>query len=116
MNRFVIVGNGFDLAHGLPTRYEDFLLSYFEKAIKISRENALDAIFKDQYEPYSDRLISVFCNHAAETKYENLSTIIIFAFLANVSGLPLVTLVSNLEPMLITKSEFWIVKFPLLEP
>ncbi len=23
MNRIVLIGNGFDLAHGLPTRYED---------------------------------------------------------------------------------------------
>lgn len=28
MNRLVILGNGFDLAHGLPTRYEDFMLHY----------------------------------------------------------------------------------------
>lgn len=25
MNRIVLIGNGFDLAHGLPTRYEDFI-------------------------------------------------------------------------------------------
>lgn len=24
MNRLVLIGNGFDLAHGLKTRYEDF--------------------------------------------------------------------------------------------
>lgn len=24
MNRIVLIGNGFDLAHGLNTRYEDF--------------------------------------------------------------------------------------------
>lgn len=34
MNRLVIVGNGFDLAHGLKTRYEDFLLDYLIKHIK----------------------------------------------------------------------------------
>lgn len=26
MNKLVIIGNGFDLAHGLPTKYEDFML------------------------------------------------------------------------------------------
>lgn len=31
MNRIVIIGNGFDLAHGLKTQYEDFLLWYFKK-------------------------------------------------------------------------------------
>lgn len=36
MNRLVIVGNGFDLAHGLKTRYEDFLLDLFKKALQES--------------------------------------------------------------------------------
>lgn len=25
MNRIVLIGNGFDLAHGLPTKYENFI-------------------------------------------------------------------------------------------
>ena len=29
MNRLVIIGNGFDLAHGLPTRYCDFIDNYW---------------------------------------------------------------------------------------
>lgn len=32
MNRLFIIGNGFDLAHGLKTRYEDFLLWYLKSA------------------------------------------------------------------------------------
>ena len=31
MNRIVLIGNGFDLAHGLPTRYEDFIDWYWGK-------------------------------------------------------------------------------------
>lgn len=31
MNRIVLIGNGFDLAHGLPTRYEDFINWYWDK-------------------------------------------------------------------------------------
>ena len=31
MNRIVLIGNGFDLAHGLATRYEDFINWYWEK-------------------------------------------------------------------------------------
>lgn len=31
MNRIILVGNGFDLAHGLKTRYEDFINWYFEQ-------------------------------------------------------------------------------------
>jgi hypothetical protein len=30
MNRLVIIGNGFDLAHGLPTSYKDFIDDYWE--------------------------------------------------------------------------------------
>lgn len=31
MNRLVIIGNGFDLAHGLKTRYEDFINWYWDE-------------------------------------------------------------------------------------
>jgi hypothetical protein len=31
MNKLVIIGNGFDLAHGLKTRYEDFILWFLNK-------------------------------------------------------------------------------------
>lgn len=31
MNRIIIVGNGFDLAHGLKTKYEDFINWYWDK-------------------------------------------------------------------------------------
>jgi hypothetical protein len=33
MNKLVIIGNGFDLAHGLKTRYEDFLLWYINEKL-----------------------------------------------------------------------------------
>lgn len=33
MNRLVLIGNGFDLAHGLNTRYEDFINWYWEQKI-----------------------------------------------------------------------------------
>lgn len=31
MNRLVIIGNGFDLAHGLKTGYKDFIDWYWDK-------------------------------------------------------------------------------------
>ena len=34
MNRLVLVGNGFDLAHGLPTRYEDFINWYWDQRVE----------------------------------------------------------------------------------
>ena len=34
MNRIIIIGNGFDLAHGLKTKYEDFINWYFDKWVQ----------------------------------------------------------------------------------
>jgi hypothetical protein len=33
MNRLIIIGNGFDLAHGLKTSFNDFISDYFCNAI-----------------------------------------------------------------------------------
>ena len=32
MRQLFIIGNGFDLAHNLPTSYEDFIVFKFKKA------------------------------------------------------------------------------------
>ena len=34
MNRIILIGNGFDLAHGLPTSYRDFIKSYWQTRMK----------------------------------------------------------------------------------
>lgn len=40
MNRLVIIGNGFDLAHGLPTSYKDFIDDYWRNiACKFTKSN-----------------------------------------------------------------------------
>jgi len=33
MNRLIIIGNGFDLAHGLKTKYSDFILWYLNRSL-----------------------------------------------------------------------------------
>ena len=38
MNRIILIGNGFDLAHKLKTRYQDFLDDYWRTTIKAIRE------------------------------------------------------------------------------
>ncbi|MDV6169645.1 AbiH family protein [Flavobacterium sp. DG1-102-2] len=56
MNRLVIVGNGFDLAHGLPTGYCDFIDSYWDvvlEDIKFQNESKIS---------YEDNLISFQMN------------------------------------------------------
>ena len=35
MNRIILVGNGFDLAHGLKTKYEDFINWYWGRWLKV---------------------------------------------------------------------------------
>ncbi len=37
MNRVILIGNGFDLAHGLPTRYVDFINWYWEFCVSSLR-------------------------------------------------------------------------------
>lgn len=54
MNRLVIVGNGFDIAHGLETKYEHFLLDLFKKAL-LTSESSPERI-------YETKLFKVTCN------------------------------------------------------
>jgi len=49
MNRLILVGNGFDLAHGLKTSYNSFLLHYIKKVFNHA--------YKNKY--YSDGLIRI---------------------------------------------------------
>ena len=46
MNRIILVGNGFDLAHGLKTRYEDFINWYFDQ-LKKELSDCLSPTFED---------------------------------------------------------------------
>lgn len=48
MNRLVIIGNGFDLAHGLPTGYGDFIDDYWAN-IKDSNYNELVSFNLDNF-------------------------------------------------------------------
>ena len=47
MNRVIIVGNGFDLAHGLRTKYEDFINWYWDKWYE-KAHRSLNFIEKDE--------------------------------------------------------------------
>ncbi len=48
MNRLIIIGNGFDLAHNLPTKYSDFLKWYWSKLNLIQRNNYGFYTYKDK--------------------------------------------------------------------
>lgn len=42
MNRLILIGNGFDLAHGLNTKYSDFINNYWEKIIDLFLNQSVD--------------------------------------------------------------------------
>ncbi|MFC1225343.1 AbiH family protein [Pedobacter sp. BG31] len=50
MNRLILVGNGFDLAHGLKTSYNDFILWYITNC------------FENSSQGYEDELLSIYAN------------------------------------------------------
>ena len=66
MNRLVIIGNGFDLAHGLPTSYKDFIEDYLIEKTNYFLENG----------SYSDSLISISniggITLSKQPKFENM--------------------------------------------
>ncbi|MBN8622905.1 MAG: hypothetical protein J0L47_07210 [Flavobacteriales bacterium] len=39
MNRLILIGNGFDLAHGMKTSYRDFILDYLKNVFKQAKQN-----------------------------------------------------------------------------
>lgn len=51
MNRLILVGNGFDLAHGMKTSYNDFILWYLTKC------------FAGSSQFYEDELLSIYANN-----------------------------------------------------
>jgi hypothetical protein len=66
MNKIILVGNGFDISHGLETRYSEFMKNYLSKNLKLAYHR----------EPYDDRLINIevagkIYDDADLTKYLN---------------------------------------------
>ena len=56
MNRLVIIGNGFDLAHGLKTSYKDFIKDYINSVINF----VINLYFKEnESRLYEDNLLSI---------------------------------------------------------
>ena len=78
MNRLIIVGNGFDLAHGLPTSYGEFITDYFFEVMNI--------FFSER--KYEDQLISITLKQSISfssvPKFKSMKEI--FHFLEQYSG------------------------------
>jgi hypothetical protein len=59
-NRLFIIGNGFDLAMGLKSGYNDFMRYYFKQLIKMSSESSgSNSIYNIKYNHYEDELFSL---------------------------------------------------------
>ena len=71
MNRLIIIGNGFDIAHELETSYHDFLLNYLKECII----NALNNLLENNRQPYNryfcheDELIVIKFNQSNSNLY-----------------------------------------------
>lgn len=52
MNRLVIIGNGFDIAHGLPTKYKDFIDDYWSNINKTYYKDELIELNIDEIGSY----------------------------------------------------------------
>ncbi|HUM51123.1 MAG TPA: AbiH family protein [Chitinophagales bacterium] len=75
MNRLILIGNGFDLAHGLKTSYHDFILDYLKECLKIAIKDDNDnnpSIYNDNnILGYNDELIDVYVSR----KLKSFSTV-----------------------------------------
>lgn len=60
MNRLVVIGNGFDLAHGLPTSYKDFINDYWS-SIKSSKHNDDFICFESRVDVEFEEIKSLPC-------------------------------------------------------
>jgi hypothetical protein len=69
VNRLIIIGNGFDLAHGLETKYNDFMLWYLKKCYGNAYE-------KGDYEDDLLTIKKVIPRHAWFTKINSTSDLI----------------------------------------
>ena len=62
MNRIILIGNGFDLAHGLKTGYKDFIDSYWDEVAVTIYDKYVDYFRKSVVtipDSYNDNLISI---------------------------------------------------------
>ncbi|MFY8180632.1 MAG: AbiH family protein [Flavobacterium sp.] len=61
MNRLIIIGNGFDLAHGLKSSYHDFILYYFKESFISALNNLRQNMDSphNRFYYYKDELIEI---------------------------------------------------------
>lgn len=76
MNRIILIGNGFDLAHGLPTSYEEFITDYCTKWRKRLRTSARkreeDGLCKFSIKGYRYEVWSEVMTHNMQLSFPDL--------------------------------------------
>ena len=61
INRLIIIGNGFDLAHGMKTRYKDFVNGYLRQRIEsFDEKDSEDLLIKIKYKEPTHKSLSVY--------------------------------------------------------
>jgi hypothetical protein len=73
MNRIILIGNGFDLAHGLKTKYKDFIDDFWQEEIKtISQKSETQFAYPHLHmENYEDSILNI---NNPKYKYAELNT------------------------------------------
>ncbi len=77
MNRLIIIGNGFDLAHGIKTSYHDFILAFLKESLKICINSSYRQYDIKRYGRvdglYEDELVQIILKQRfSNIKYEDL--------------------------------------------
>jgi hypothetical protein len=71
MNDLYLIGNGFDLAHGLKTSYNDFLLWYLNRFLKQFGQ-------KDHYEDDLMKIDRMGVNYRFPEKFDTIPSVLQF--------------------------------------
>lgn len=64
MNRLIIIGNGFDLAHGLPTSYKDFIDDYWKSVAGQFDEENYKSTYPDDFIEVNYSIMSMYFEQA----------------------------------------------------
>lgn len=71
MNRLIIIGNGFDLAHGIKTSYKDFITEYLCNAVNLFYE--VGSYSDCLIEIGTDKIKNALYDFSQNTKSEKIS-------------------------------------------
>jgi len=62
INRLILIGNGFDLAHGMKTGYKDFIVGYFRKCLEEAKINFTPSRETTSKKIFDDELLRISIN------------------------------------------------------